>query len=684
MKMNNRIQKIIFLLLEEPNITIKEMMRKLSLTRRQINYAIGLINERLKEKKLPIIERHRDGTFTFSSKIKEALVSYGKQKSDITYSDSDRKTLILLYLIFNTKYVSLNHFTLFLNYSKTTISYDLKEINESVKRHNLKLAYSRLEGFSLVGSEDDIFRLGTSLILNHIKLLSGPIADKLNPNSAVIKSMTILLMNIEDKFQASFSDNYFDALKIILEAIFIRGLNNYNSGSKIDTFISQTKEYKYLRQLRLLKKLDNQHVGWVALEILSSNLYDKSNFIYSPDELQILKYIHQIVEGFEAKTLVKIDDRSRFEKRLLNHLRPACFRVKYNLPSIGTIVNVSQDNHQILMKIITELVHPLGKWLGTSFPRNEIKLLTYYFGYQLIGNYKIQDEISPKYKTAVVCSNGIIMSKILIRELRDLFPEMNFLFTMSAREFEESNEQFDVVFTTLPLKTKFSQYVVSPNMSYSQKISLRYQVLNDLGIEKTDEQVQRILNLISKYAMITDNNHLRQGIKRILVSNKKDTSQKKSNNLPNLLFYIKPEYIQVIDQKIEWHTALQMALQPLLSQKRVSKEYYYELVKQIENPYNYSFLGRYISIPHATTQHGIKDNGISILISKFPIKLPNNKEVRIIAPIAFFHMNKFLNAVNQFAALAIDSENIQKLINSSDSKGAYQIIKNYVEKEDKK
>ena len=45
--MNNRIQKIISLLLKEPNITITEMMQKLSLTRRQINYAINLIDEKL-------------------------------------------------------------------------------------------------------------------------------------------------------------------------------------------------------------------------------------------------------------------------------------------------------------------------------------------------------------------------------------------------------------------------------------------------------------------------------------------------------------------------------------------------------------------------------------------------------------------------------------------------------------
>ena len=247
------------------------------------------------------------------------------------------------------------------------------------------------------------------------------------------------------------------------------------------------------------------------------------------------------------------------------------------------------------------------------------------------------------------------MSKILIKELRALFPEMNFLFTMSAREFEESDEKFDVVFTTIPLDTKLPQYMVSTNMNYSKKIGLRYQVLNDLGLEKRDAQVRKILNLISKYAKVTDNDQLRSGIEKILVTNDSESVKKgNSQELPNLLSYIKPQYIQVIDRELNWRTALQTALQPLIDDHKVDERYFKELAKQIENPYNYSFLGRYISIPHSSPHHGIKDDGISMLISKTPILLPNNKSVRVIAPIAFFHMDRFLKAINQFTSLAID------------------------------
>mgnify|MGYP005789751991 CR=1 FL=1 len=657
------------------------MMQKLSLTRRQINYAISLIDAELKKQDLPPIKRYRNGKFDFSPAIQKLLPIYSKQDLDKTYTDSERQALILLYLIFNNNYVSLDHFTSLLDYSKTTISYDLKEINRLIQRFKLKVVYSRLEGFSLVGSEDNIFRLATESTLKHIDLLTNNVVNRFNPNITIQKQSTILIMDIEDKFKATFSDKYFDALKVLIEAIKVRSLYITDTHQKIDKFITQTKEYQYLKQHPFLKDMDYEHVKWIALEILSSNLYNKNNVDYGLDEIQILKFIHQIVEGFKAKTFVKIKDQDQFEKRLLNHLRPACFRVKYDLPSLGSIGKIQQDNHEILMKIVTELVKPLELWLGTKFPENEIKLLTYYFGYQLVGNFETHDINAPKYKAVVVCSNGIIMSKILIRELKKLFPEINFLFTMSAREFEKSNENFDVVFTTIPLKTSLSQYMVNANMGYSQKIGLRYRVLNNLGLEKTDTQVTEILNLISKYADVTDSSQLKTEIERVLIANKKESNRSQpKEEFPDLLAYIKPKYIQVIDTKIEWHVALRTALQPLIDDQKVEEKYYKELVNQIDNPYNYSFLGRYISIPHSSPDHGIKDDGISMLILKDPLLLPNNKKVRVIAPIAFFHRNRFLKAINQFASLAVDRDTVKRLINSPTSKQAYQVLKNYVEK----
>lgn len=677
--MNERIQEIISLLLENPEIKITEMMQKLSLTRRQINYAIGLINDGLKTRKLPNITRHSDGSFTFSDEIKELLVN--DQRMSNSFPNKNRAALILLYLIVNVNYVSLADLTIFIQYSKTTILRDIRYAGKVATDYGLILQYNRVQGYFLKGSETQIFKLATNLVLKNSDILVSYSTKYSVFSKKIVAQAVNLITDFEQRFQVSFSDRYFNNLKILIQIILTRGFAGESSRTP-DKFIEQTKEFQYLRNDFKLANLNNFYVEWIALEILSANIFDKNNSEYSPDEVELFGFVHQLVEGFKTKTLVNIEDQSRFEKRLLNHLRPACFRVKYGLPNIEILSLDEDEDQHLLNKIIRDLIHPLEEWLGTKFSLNEVRLLTYYFGYLLVDNTKSKNSNKAKYEAVVVCSNGIIMSNILIEVLRNIFPEITFLGTMSAREFAESDREFSIVFSNIPLKTTLPNYIVKPNMTYSEKTTLRYRVLKDLGLEKVDYQVNALLDLISKHVKIGNNAQLRNEIVNILLSDSKSAVKEHNQNkeLPDLLTYIKVKYIKVIDDKdTDWKDTLYQALEPLIADKKVESKYYLELVKQISSRYNYSFLGETMAIPHGVPATGIKDDGISILISHFPIKLPYGKKVRIIAPIAFFHMDRYLKAINQLATLATDEKQIRKLLNTRTSDQAYQIIKNYVE-----
>ncbi|MDF7638007.1 BglG family transcription antiterminator [Lactobacillus sp. ESL0791] len=682
--MNTRIQEIIFILLENPDIKVREMMKRLTLTRRQVNYAISLINNKLIDKGIEKIKRNSDGSFTFSSRIKELLSNYESENGE--YNVKDRSVIIVMYLLFYPNYTSLDHLALLLDYSKTTIVNNLKEVSRMLREYNLKLNYDRKHGYIIKGDEEQVFRLATNLVQNNSSNLFQRAADADKLQQKVSKQAILLIMNVEEKFQASFSDKYFNNLKMMIQIIISRGMRGSNTDDYVDSFIGQTKEYQYLRKMPILKELDNAHVKWIALEILSANVFDKTGSEISSDEIALFGFVHQIVEGFKSKTLVNIDDQSHFEKRLLNHLRPACFRVRYHLPSIEFSTIGKFSNHRILENIIRELITPLESWLGTNFSDEEVQLLTYYFGYLLVKGNNTDKKKIIQYKAVVVCSNGIIMSNILLRILKNIFPEINFLFSMSDREFKESEKNFDVVFSTIPLETNLPNYVVKPNMNYSEKIALKYRVLNDLGLEKTDQQVENLINTVSKYAKINDAGKLRQGITKVLLSeqNITDDENTKINKFPDLLDYIKPNYIQVINQKnINWKDALFQALQPLVREKIVNDDYYTELIKQLSNRNNYSFLGTDMAIPHSSPENGVEGDGIGFLISRWPIKLPYGKEVRILAPIAFFYRDRYLKAINQLADLATNKAIIQKILNTRSSDQTYQVIRIYIERKNK-
>ncbi|MGG2440262.1 BglG family transcription antiterminator, partial [Enterococcus faecium] len=77
--------------------------------------------------------------------------------------------------------------------------------------------------------------------------------------------------------------------------------------------------------------LSKSYMEWFTLLFLTSNIFEsKTTQNYDSDQ-ELRKLISQMVENFQNQTLILIDDREDFERRILSHLRPACFRIRYNL-----------------------------------------------------------------------------------------------------------------------------------------------------------------------------------------------------------------------------------------------------------------------------------------------------------------------------------------------------------------
>ncbi len=212
------------------------MMDKLALTRRQVNYAIGLINEDLKAHGLSPIKRHNNGTFTYTDKLQELLVA--DKNSNNNFPNKNRAELILLYLICNVDYVSLDDLTAIVHYSKTTILQGLKIAEQMVNKFHLNLKYNRSRGYFLQGSEDQILRLATNIILQSSDNLAGNLLEKFAINKEIVKISLNLITRFEAKFQVSFSDKYFNNLKLLVQIIISVELV-CKSGLKVDCFLPE-------------------------------------------------------------------------------------------------------------------------------------------------------------------------------------------------------------------------------------------------------------------------------------------------------------------------------------------------------------------------------------------------------------------------------------------------------------
>ncbi|MGO3709389.1 PTS sugar transporter subunit IIA [Vagococcus salmoninarum] len=680
--MNERIRIILTLLLKKPEIKMAELAEELNFTRRQINYAINQFNQELEGKGVPQIKRNHIGDFEIPLDVIQILANNQPDQRDVlvkAYSDTERIALSLVYIITNTEYVSLDHLTDILKVSKNTVQEDLKKANWLVEKYDLSLDYNRNQGYQIKGKEQRILQILSDLIRQNTlfkdewvkEILVAEVTDKETLN--IIHSM-------EQMLHVSYSDESIDYLQATVRFVLQRSVTELNKKKVfLDGNIRSHPEYRFLKVILQESTLEigQSYIEWLAVLFLTSNISERNTTQEYQSDRNLKELINEMVDKFQKQTLINIDNREVFEQRILNHLRPACFRIEYGLSLGGySLESLIQDsNHAILNELMKELIVPTEDWLNRAFPYDELELLSYYFGFQLTSPRKVN---SQKPRGVVVCANGVMVSKLMGENLKKLFPEVHFLSSFSVRDFYKYGKDYDVVFTTTPLQSYLPQFIISPIMTYKEQISLRYRVLTDLGIQDVDNSVDELIHIIRKYSpSLSGVQEMREELAYFLLREKQDSPLENLKTLPDLTQYLKPAFIKMTSAELTWIEAVELACKPLLDHQIITQEFITDCIRQIGAQDYSGYLGIRTCIPHTTLEHGILKDGISLLVSKNPIEFPNGHLISFIAPLSFYDLTKHLRAVNQIADISNDKKLLDSILTTKDEKTIYQQIRQY-------
>ncbi|RPA60972.1 transcription antiterminator [Aerococcus agrisoli] len=677
--MNERIRNILTHLIMSPNIKMAQLSKEMGLTRRQINYAINQFNDELLEKEFPQIERNHNGDFIVSLEIVKLLspnqFTLSAKGEDTVYTEFERRSLIIIFLITNTTYISLDHLTDLLNVSKSTVMEDMKRVEAYVRNYGLLISYNRNEGYQVSGSEHRVLQLLSDLIKNESLFYQHNIKNIMAPN--VLEEETLhLIHNMEQMLHVNYSDKSIEYLQSAVRFLIQRGLDLSNKKSNF--FKGQVRDSPEFKFLRVLLddypwKLNTSYLEWLALLFLSSNINErKTTQVYDSDNT-LISLITKMVDSFESQTLIKINERDAFERRILNHLRPACFRIKFNL-NLGVYSEsaIYEANYIVLNDLMKELIVPIENWLGKAFPNDELELLSYYFGFQLTNPSELNHT---KPRAVVVCTNGVIVSKLMRENLDKLFPELHFLASFSVRNFYKFEDDYDVVFTTTPLQSNILQYIINPIMTLKEQVNLKYRVLKDLGINEIDSSVEDLLEIIREHALVNDTKDLRKDLEYFLLKIKQGFPLDDLNSLPSLTHYLKPHFITLTNEDLSWEEAISLSCKPLMEEQIIDEKFINDCIQQVRDKNYSSFLGMRTCIPHTTVENGVLKDGISILISKKPIEFPNGRRINFIFPLSFYDLTMHLKTVNQIADISNNVPLLDSLLEESDEKEIYQILR---------
>ncbi|GAB1782343.1 MULTISPECIES: BglG family transcription antiterminator [Priestia] len=678
MHLDERSSLILKRVVSNPGISNTELERKYHLSRRQISYSFTKINDWLKSNNYPKIQRTNGGKFIIDPLLME-LFAEKVEHSAGSYipSEKERAQLVLLMLLSSEEELSLLHFSSSLSVSKNTVLRDMKYTQKIVNGYHLEIVYSRMYGYDIVGSEWNKRKLLIEVLRTVYDMYQGEtyIQAYTGTSREEIQRLKEQMEKVEKRLALQFIDQKIKLLPYTI-AILLKRIKKGNlikDSYHIDyEELSDTKEFEAAEILiEDAACIPKEERLFITLQLLTSNVLS-SQFLREEETLELKSSLKSSLALFEKKACITFKEKEKLLQKLVLHMKPAYYRIKYQLTTNYSIIEKVSEEFEAIHYIVKDSLKPFETYIGCSIPESEVMFITVFIGGHLINS---GETIQLKKRAVVVCPNGVSISHLMEHTLRDLFPEFYFYEALSIREFEQSKAEFDMVFSPVPVQTSKHLFIVEQFITDFQKLQLRQRVIQTIfGLNTSVVNIEQLISVIEKYAKVDQKSQLQKALQdyfSLQVLN--ETSKNQEYSLADL---ITPETIVLRDQVESWKEAISIAAAPLLHKGIITEAYIDKMQEQYPSMSPHIVLRLNVAIPHASPEDGVQAVGMSLLKLKEGL-LCGEQKVHFIVVIAAIDKKKHLNAMLQLMKLAEMNGVINEMKQLNEKYKIYEIIKTH-------
>lgn len=669
MNLEERTNQIFIELINDPQISSKTLCEKFELSRGQLNYAVKKINNSLYLEKLGEIKRTKNGYFIIPNEtltyFKGGEEERGKQKENYVFSGRERIHLIELMLLSKEDYLSLNHFIEDLKVSRNTVLRDLKDLDVELKGYDLYLKYTRKRGYFIDGDEWNKRKLLSDTLNSLTEIFNGInfVIEYAKVETSTIEKFRKRLELIEEDLDVQFTDERLKVLPLLIILLIRRvqkgKLISYNFKVNYRE-LADTEEYIAAdRVIWDVNGISENERVYLTLLLLTTNL-SKGDILSVGEINKMREALEEVIINFEKISGVNLTDKSKLLERLLIHMRPAYYRIKYHLNLQARYYQENKDAHLFsLLALVKQSSGPLVKYFGQDIPDTELFFISLFIGSHIVEGTEIVHPENRK-KAIIVCPNGVSIAMLLERNLRSLLPEINFVASISTREFYQEDYDVDFVFSAVPLKTEKKLFVVNSFLKEQEKRQLRERVLSLVSTRiQSSATPEKLMATIKKHALVNDEDALYSELFELLIPKESRILEQKR---PHLIDLLSETTIQIFNEPIEWLDLIDRLGQPLIEKDLISLSYIQTLQKEMPEIPSYIILRNKIVLPHTVPEAGAFGVGISMGIIKQGIKA-GDEVIHTVVLLASDDKEEHIDLIFELMSLA-GSEELEQLENS--------------------
>ena len=699
---NNRCTQILVILLKSDEYLKTSMLSNtFNVSNRTVRYDLDTIDEYLKSNHLPELDR-KPG-LGVKLNVKEAdknLIANLLRDINVyyySYSPEERLNLILTRLLEEQDYVTTNDIAESIMVSRNTIVKDLKNVKDWLENHNLKLETHTNHGIKITGDERFLRSAQIELFLksvgtgNSLKLKLNEASSKIDAvmgskmsnlfNDIDIPFIEKCIHKAEEQLETAFSDEAYVGLVIHI-ALAIKRIYHKKDIVMRDNELQSlelTKEFAVASNIvEMLEEkfkinIPKDEIGYITIHLLGS--YRPENEIDKKENWIIIEIIvNQIIKNVSDITGKNFENDKQLQKGLIQHLRPAIYRLKNGLTLKNPLLDEMKANYPELFKAVVKGLVPIEKFTCKKLSDEEIGYFTMYFG-AAIERQKSNVKVKPDI--LVVCATGVGTAELLSTRLLSTF-DVNIAATIPLHQVNKyiDKHHVDLVVSTIPVSCdKVKCIQVNPLLNQNDILKLK----SYLDDHRTShfEAIDKLMDIIKKHCSILEYSELQKDLENFF--NIKENMMERGACIPMLKDLITDKTVMLNAEAKNWEDAIAAGGEILEKNGFIEHRYIDAMIKTVKEIGPYIVIAPGIAMPHARPDAGVNKIGMSMITLKDPVKFGNKDydPVKVVICLCAVDNSTHLKALSELVNIIQEKDFMDILSNAKDAGEVISYIQNY-------
>lgn len=661
-------------------ITVKDISNLYNITERSIRYDIDELNVFFQEKNnKDIIEINNNRLkILYSEDEIEGIVENIKEK-EYFLSENERVNILSYEIFLSKNEFILQYFTEKYNLSKTTVRYSLKELNKIISEYGLVIDMNNNRGYKIIGSEINIRKYIINILREYIKNTKEKkieydplkkIIQKFYKKSRIEESKSII-NKILDYTGKTISDEAFETLQLFLFISVIRNKNGHEIEEDVENeiFLSKTKEFSKIREI--LEKVENikeKDIHYFVDFFLGSYSYNLE-YSYFLNWILIESLIDQFIKLLSDKLKVNLTEDKILRKELLNHIKPAIYRMKNKFKLTESILSEVKKQYMELFIKTKSSLKIISDFIDLSFDEDEAAFITVMIQRAIMRNNP-STLLKKDPNILIVCGLGYSSSRFLYENINNRF-QVNIIDIIPFNQLENYNylKKADIIISTLDFKLD-GMDVITVNAVMNEKDILK---LKNYGLpeKKSKIKLSELLSIIKK---VSDETELKKQLIRNFGENIYDDMGEKSETGKSFVELLSEKSIKLNVAANNLDEVIEITGQTMIDSGLVKEEYTDELKNQIIQYGKYILVGDKTILPHGQLLKNVRETGFSLITLKKGIDFFGS-EIKIVICLASRNKDEHLRAILELNRYLKNPDFENELLNKENSEELTDYLK---------